>query len=992
MTIRYKANETIHPNSPMWHLTNGRRIYDNIKIWIPKNHTKTGYCGATELPTSKHYRLEHFILENKRIRINGVLIPQDCIHIKGTTLSWRYGEEGFYTSGIIYFYAHLFAGYGHIYLGTSPQDCVYMQFTAGLSPVTLDMKVAKQGVLQTTGSHWLPQSHKFGWMPSAYEGEMVSGLQFIYYWDIESEKLIVTLTCNKEDGTKIEYDYSDYYALDFDEEKPGHPLIFLLNCHEEAIYDASSNNRGNIWPYQGKIRLSTDGTKAEALITLVQEPIEDELVEKKEGEKPFLYYCKGEEILDQYACNRKRIHDIKRTPKRILYRLGERASQLTGEDLLRIQIDSADVQSESFYLLTQNMTWCLCQDEKKKEWVNQFIGTTCPPLSQERIDRILNDTLEQTLDTTNYHSAKEWYTNSMSLYWLGSKLGNISEENGGPKHPLTEAENKKLEHWVKGKIQNGSEPKYFYGLPSEYFYSSQTRAVADLAFYNCCSKVCPDLDLYIQEQQLFQQSGGKQGRNWAQWYYDQNSTPAMLSQQVARVTMLKDSSVLNSICSLLNLLEPYHTNTKSNGYTSSTEDAKCIQYYMQIMTLAWGKQWSHIDWHQMTHPELAKWIEDVLSLFCNEVLHRYEVGDPDYQPGGQYYSQVFAAQTLHDLQASLNGWTELADALTTAIIEANNIKLYPKWIDTILNNISQCFDKFPKLQKYGPTVLKGFIKLTISGFCIYSIFLGYQLWDSLTDTEKAETVLATLGTVYTAMDSTLSIYKKYVESKIGNPTIPSESEITTNVAGTSAESSTIETMTRARETITHGENPDVHMATELEHNVVHIENGEVEIQKNSWFSKMVRVNKAELILKGFGVLLNLAMTIVSTIDFSKALRDPNTSDLQKAFYGISIAAGWVSFGLQVAGFAGETGILTMELATMSIVSFAAEIFALVAVLAMIFYMCFAPKPKRAIDQFMDDLRNSDWFKNLLTPPADWNGNTIVVNENDKEKLSGYMYP
>ena len=413
---------------------------------------------------------------------------------------------------------------------------------------------------------------------------------------------------------------------------------------------------------------------------------------------------------------------------------------------------------------------------------------------------------------------------------------------------------------------------------------------------------------------------------------------------------------------------------------------------MQIMTLAWSKQWSHIDWHQMTHPELAKWIEDILSLFCNEVLHKYEIGDPDYQPGGQYYNQVFVAQALHDLQNSLNGWTELADALTTAIIDAKNIKLYPKWIDAILNQLSQFFEKFPKLQKYGSTVLKGLIKLTISGFCIYSIFLGYQSWDSLTETEKTETVLATLGTVYTAMDSTLGIYKKYVESKIGNPTIPSESEITANVAGSNAEIGTIETMTRARETITHGENPDVHMATEIEHNVVRIENGEVEIQENSWFSKMVRTNKAELILKGFGILLNLAMTIVSTIDFSKALHDPNITTLQKAFYGVSIAAGWVSFGLQVAGFAGEAGILTMELATISIVSFAAEVFAIVAIIAMICYICFAPKPKRAIDQFMDDLRNSDRFKNLLTPPEDWNGNTIIVDKSDKEKLSAYMYP
>ena len=42
--------------------------------------------------------------------------------------------------------------------------------------------------------------------------------------------------------------------------------------------------------------------------------------------------------------------------------------------------------------------------------------------------------------------------------------------------------------------------------------------------------------------------------------------------------------------------------------------------------------------------------------------------------------------------------------------------------------------------------------------------------------------------------------------------------------------------------------------------------------------------------------------------------------------------------------------------------------------------------------FMDDLRNSDWFKNLLTPPEDWNGNTIIVDKSDKEKLSAYMYP
>jgi hypothetical protein len=54
------------------------------------------------------------------------------------------------------------------------------------------------------------------------------------------------------------------------------------------------------------------------------------------------------------------------------------------------------------------------------------------------------------------------------------------------------------------------------------------------------------------------------------------------------------------------------------------------------------------------------------------------------------------------------------------------------------------------------------------------------------------------------------------------------------------------------------------------------------------------------------------MSIVRNIQFSEVLKEKNMDDMEKAFNGISMAAGWVATGLQIAGFAGELGAISME--------------------------------------------------------------------------------
>lgn len=977
MSRVYQADQILSRRHPMFSLGKRVVVYDNIKLWFPANAKETDTCGAGKEPQAP-YRLEHFVLENDRLRINGVRIPQDCMRIQGKSIVWKYGEEGFYTAGNIHFFSHMAAGFGIIWLGTSKEDSVAMQYTAGLSPVTMSVKLANTGMVCPAGKEWEPKQHTFGWMPDQAPETAAVDMRFVYYWDINAEQLIVKLQ-KEENGILAEYDYTDYFALDYDGDTPSHNLIFSLDENEEAVYEVCEDSKDARWPVRGKLRLAFDGKSAEGLVTLPKQPIGNKIEEQTQDDGQLLLcYISCEEVQDACSLAREQIRGIRKSAAKRTHFLGEKNSTLTGQDLLLVQVDAEKVQAESFRLLTENMTWCLCQDEKKKEWVDHFIGVTCPKLSEKRIADIEGD---QTNDPkAAYQDAKSWYQNSMSMYWLGSKLGNISASEGGPKKPLDAGEQKKLDFWIQGAKTEKS--GYFYGIQSERFYSTQTRALAETAFYNCCAQVCPDLDSYLAEQKLFRDTDGRQGKDWAQWYYDQMATPNMLSQQAARVKTLKDTSVLNNICSLLNLLEPYRP---------KDDQAKCARYYSKVLSLAWAKEIKNVTWWQEDHDDLAKWIQNVIMEFCDAVEKKKEAGDPEYQPGGKHYSEVVTAEILKDIQLSVGGWLELADALTECILAAKQIEIYPKWLDHILDSIGKKFENVPKLKKYGPVVLRGVIKMLVSGLQMLGLFFAYSSWDDLNDLERSEAVLGTIGVVYNGLSDVMKVYKDYLDGKAVTPKEPTNMEIEARVSGSAADPANIEVMDSAR-TLIDGEHTDVEIARNIERDVVSIEGGEVKIKEDSWLTKKIKSGKAEKFLKGFGLLLDLAMSIVMTIDFHNALRDPNHTDLDRAFLGISMASGWISFGLQLAGFSAELELITMGAQMLACVTFAAEIFAVLGVLSMILYLCFAPKPARIIDTFMDDFRKSDWFIGLHTPPEDWDGKTVIATEDDKNMLADYVYP
>ena len=977
MSRIYKADQVLNRQHPMFSLGKRTIVYDNIKLWFPTNAKETNYCGVLEEPDAP-YRLEHFALENDRLRINGILIPKDCIRKQGKSFVWKYGEEGFYTSGSIYFFSHMAAGFGMIWLGTSKEDSVAMQYTAGLSPVTLSVKLAKASVVCPADKKWEVTEHDFGWMPDKIPDTAGTDIRFVYYWDISAEQLVVKLQLVLESGDIAEYDYSEC-AVGYDGSTPCHNLIFGLEENEEAIYDVCGDSENNVWPVRAKLRLSFDGKSATGLVTLPKQPIGDSIEEQKQDDgQLLLYYISCEEIQDSYSKAREQIMGIKTTAAKRTNFLGEKNDTLTGEDLLLVQVKTEDVQAESFRLLTENMTWCLCQDDKKKNWVDNFIGITCPNLSTDRINRILQDKADD--NSAVYQDAKSWYQNSMSMYWFGSKLGNISSSQGGPKDPLTADEQKKLDYWIQGELSKKS--GYFYGIQSERFYSTQTRALSETAFYNCCAEICPDLDRYLAEQKLFRDTNGQKGKDWAKWYYDQMSTSNMLSQQVTRIKLLHDTSVLNNICSMLNLFDPYN---------DKDETAKCIQYYSLVMSIAWAQEIKNITWHQENHDDLAKWFQSVIKEFCDAVEKKKDAGDPAYQPGGEHYSEFVAAEMLKDIQEKMGGWTELADALTECILASAQIDIYPKWIKNILDLMSKKFEKFPTLQKYGAIALRGMMKMLIYGAQMVALFLAYRSWKDLNDDERTEIVLGTIGVVYKTMSKIVNVYKDYLDGKIVTTEEPSNVEIDAGISGSSADPENIEIMDSARTTV-EGEHTDIEIADNIQQNVVTVEEGEVEVRENTWLTKKVKVVKAEKFLKGFGLLLNFAMSVVMTVDFIKALMNPDATKLDKAFIGITMAAGWVSFGLQLAGFACDVGLITMEAATLATVAFASEIFAVIAVVAIILSICFAPKPKRAIDSFMDDFRSSKWYKSLLTPPADWDGKTVVINDDDKNVLARYVFP
>lgn len=950
--------------------------------------------------------LQYLALNGNSLIINGHIVPDQCTSHQGTNISWRYGKEGFYTSGSVNFHHHMIGCYGHVYIGSSQENAVMEFFSAGTDPVTLDTQISKTGQTPGENDHWSSNDpnvlHGPSWLPtvSMSQDNFNKGPQLQYYWDAKLGVPVINIIGSVDNITESEsfsYDYdSAYCVFDVDQKTPNHNLIFDLSEYEDALSNALEYNL--LWPFRARIEFDVYGESFTGWITEADNNF-DKLVEKKEPGKqnPILFYWKGSSDKPTNSVLLTALSEnVNNATENVLVSLGDASSGLDGSDLLLINVPSTDIQCESLNLITQNMTWSLYKNNDTQKWVNNFIGTTCPALDSSMINNINNDVRTDKKHVGSpYSSAQDWYRNSLGMYWIGWGIGTMSGA-GAPNSPLSTEEQNKFKYWNTGAYGDDKRPTY--GLPSESYYSSQTKAVYNQSFFNCAKKTCPNLARYLEDQNLFNTSSGKQGHDWAQWYLDQVGTPSMLAQQVIKMKMSGDSQMLNTYCSLLALLDPpeNHAQNSALGNDAPADESKAVIYYERVMSIYLRESIEDITWQSSSQPDLAKWISEVFSIFSDTVIRHHNAGDSDYQVGGIYYQDYVGALQLQQLKDTVGAWSDLSDKIVECIVAAKQIEIYPRWLENVSESFWNKISLNPKAQALGKSICKGILKMAISGVALWGLIMGYKSWDTLDGVQKVNVVMGTIGMVFNAMQVVLDIYEKYIKGdKTVKPVEPTARDIKLELTGPELDEYLFNREARARKSISpEGSSWEVGMADSIKTECVVVErDGTMALKEGSWFSRMVKSGAATKVMQGIGVIIGFGMTVLSTIQFIKDMGDPNLPAYEKAFDTIAYVAGLVSFGFQLAAFAGTVGLVSMTSATIATCAFASEILALVAIAFIIIFICCMPKPPSPADEFMKILRDSAWFKALRSTPSDWKAEVPYVEPSTANTIKqGYAYP